>query len=170
MSAAPSEPDATGPGVTLVRTAGGAGLHLPECPHVLGSDVHVATPGELAGVPVCGWSQAEVDGVGRRYFVSLEAAMRSFGSHAGTEHLIRAELRDVLYDEIWVPHSGSYIALGLGGFAVAWVGKTYVQLHLGRFRTLPGYAPGVRRRWSRSEVWPSRVRVPSQPTQNGART
>jgi hypothetical protein len=139
LSVEPQDPSAA---MTIVRTAGGLGLHLPDCPHVHNCVVHDATAEELESVPVCGWSQAELDGVGRRYFPSLEAAMRYFGSHAGTERRIRHHLRDVLFDQIWVPYSGSYIAFGLGGAGVAWVGKSYVAFRDGRLETLPGYAPG----------------------------
>jgi hypothetical protein len=139
MSAAPVEAQDSAAAMTIVRTRGGLGLHLPDCPHVHDCVVHDATSEELESVPLCGWSQAELDGVGRRYFATVEAAMRHFGSHAGTERRIRQHLRDVLYDQIWVPYSGSYIALGLGGAGVAWVGKSYVSFRDGRLETLPGY-------------------------------
>jgi hypothetical protein len=105
--------------------------------------VHVAIPEELDCLPVCGWSQAEVDGVGRRYFATLSDAMRCFGTHVGTEHAIRESVADVLHDQIWVPNSGSYIALGLNGVVTACIGKSYVQLPDGRLLALPGYAPGA---------------------------
>ena len=126
----------------LVRTENGEGLHLPHCPHVLRCDVHAATEQERAEVRICQWSRAELDGYGRRPFKSLDDAMRYFGTHAGDERLVRAQVRDLLYDEIWVPNSGSYIAFGLNGLAIAWVHKGYIEFRDGRMVTLPSYAPG----------------------------
>lgn len=131
----------------IVRTHRGQGLHLPQCPHVRGCEVHVAFKEELEAIPVCDWSQAELDGVGRRYFASLEEAMRYFGTHAGTERLIRRHVAQLLFDQIWVPHSRGYIAFGLNGVGVAWVGKTCVEFFGGRLEALPGYSPGGARRW-----------------------
>jgi hypothetical protein len=126
----------------LVRTASGRGLHLADCPHVRGCAVHVAVPEELDYLPVCGWSQAELDGVGRRYFATLSDAMRCFGTHVGTERAIRESVAAVLHDQIWVPNSGAYIALGLNGVVTGCIGKSYVQLHGGRLLTLSDYASG----------------------------
>ena len=65
----------------------------------------------------------------------------------GTQRLIVEALRGVEHDEIWLPHSKSYIALGLEGRGVAWVGKGYVFVKAtGAFVELPGL-PG--RRWWR---------------------
>ncbi len=110
---------------SLVRTETGAKLHIAACPH-LGSEVRRATPDDQLAMEVCTWCRAELDGVGRTYFDDLGEAMRAFGTYAGTEKLIRDALRFVTYDEIWVPHSRSYVALGLEGRGVAWFGKTYV--------------------------------------------
>lgn len=126
----------------LVRTPKGEGLHLPDCPHVLGSDVHVATAEERESVRICEWSQAELAGVGRRRFDALDDAMRYFGMHVGTESLVRELVRDLLVDLVWVPNSGSYIALAVDGRVAAWVHKGHVQFADGRLEKLPGYAPG----------------------------
>ena len=89
---------------------------------------------------VCSWCQAEIDGVGRTYFDDLEDAMRFFGTHLGSEHLVREALRSVTYDQVWVPNSKSYIALGRESYAVAWIGKTYVVPGAGLFVELPEYS------------------------------
>jgi hypothetical protein len=126
----------------LVRTAEGGRLHLPSCPHVRGADVQEASAVEQAETPICLLSRAELDGHGRRRFKSLEDAMRFFGTHAGDERTVRDEVRHLLFDEIWVPNSGTYIAFGLGGLAVAWVHKGYIEFRDGRMVTLASYAPG----------------------------
>ncbi|HET6561556.1 MAG TPA: hypothetical protein VFG72_06750 [Marmoricola sp.] len=138
----------------LFRTATGTRAHLAPCPHVHGADVLLVTPDDQPDLPVCEWSQKELAGVGRRYFDFLDEAMRFFGSHVGTERTVRDALRFVQHDEIWVPNSGSYIALGREGLAVAWVGKTYVVPARGVLVTLPGYVPGGGGGVARDEVEP----------------
>ena len=127
----------------LLRTVGGARLHIAPCPHILGADVSVATAADRLAMTVCSWCQKELDGVGRRYFQTRDDAMRFFGTHVGTEGLVREALRFVDHDEVWVPNSGSYIALGREGAGVAWVGKTYVVARRGAFVELPGNEPGA---------------------------
>ena len=139
-----SMPTSPQPTEDLFRTPNGKGLHLAVCPHLHGTTFVPATADDREALPVCEWSQKELDGVGRTYFQTLDDAMRFFGTHVGDERTIRDALRSFRYDEIWVPHSGSYIALGLAGLGVAWVGKTYVVPARGLFEEFPGYAPGGR--------------------------
>jgi len=124
---------------TLVRTETGAKLHIAECPHIIGSEIREATAAERLAMELCTWSRAELDGVGRTYCDSLGDAMRLFGTHSGTERLIGDALRFVSHDQIWLPNSQSYVALGLEGRGVAWFGKTYVVPHTGEFLELPGF-------------------------------
>lgn len=125
----------------LLCSQTGAMLHIASCPHV-GSVLREATKEERLSMEVCSWCRAELDGVGRTYCATLEAAMRIFGTHAGTERQIREALRFVAHDQIWLPHSRSYVALGLEGRAVAWFGKTYVAPDRDTFIELPDYAAG----------------------------
>ena len=69
--------------------------------------------------------------------------MRELGLAAGNEALVREYLRFVTYDEIRLPYSRSYVALGLNGRAVASFGQTYVWVG-GRRVDLPGYVAGQR--------------------------
>lgn len=124
--------------VVLYRTETGGRLHLPACPHI-GGAIREADAAERLGMSVCSWCQAEIDGVGRTYYESLDDAMRAFGCHVGTQPTIRNALRCVTHDQIWLPYSRSYIALGHEGRAVAWVGKTWVMPSLDVFQELPGY-------------------------------
>jgi len=123
---------------TLVRTETGAKLHIAACPHI-GSEIREATAAERLAMDVCGWCRAELDGVGRTYCNSLEDAMRLFGTHSGTERAIKDALRFVVHDQIWLPNSRSYVALGHEGRGVAWFGKTYVVPRMGEFVELPGF-------------------------------
>lgn len=123
-------------------TATGRRLHVPGCPHVR-SHLRQASPAELAELDTCSWCRAEVGGVGRTHPRTLVDAMRSLGCHVGTQGLVVSALADVEFDEIWLPHSKSYIALGLTGRGVAWVGKGYVFVKAtGAFLELPGYRAG----------------------------
>ena len=125
----------------LFRTAGGARLHIPGCYHVHGVEVVAATDQDRAAMEVCSVCQDELDGYGRKYHADLDAALRHFGAHAGTWAEIKRRLAPVAWDTVWTPYSLSYIAVGLDGRGVAWVGKTYVYAE-DRFVELPGYRPG----------------------------
>jgi hypothetical protein len=130
------------PPETLVRSETGGKLHIAQCPH-LGGVFRPATAAERFAMEVCSWCRAELDGVGRTYCDDLSDAMRLFGTHAGTEQLIRDALRFVDYDQIWLPNSRSYVALGREGRGVAWFGKTYVVPVAGQFIELPDYRAGL---------------------------
>jgi len=125
----------------LVRTETGAKLHIPSCPHIR-SRIRLADAAERLAMTVWTWCRAELDGVGRTYLDTLEDAMREFGTHAGTERLVRGALRFATYDQIWVPHSRSYVALGHEGRAVAWFGKSWVVPVRGQWLELPDYRAG----------------------------
>jgi hypothetical protein len=126
----------------LLRTATGERLHIAPCPHILGVATEVASAADRLALGVCSWCEKEINGVGRTYFDNLRDAMRFFGTHVGTEALIREALQGVDHDQIWIPYSRSYIALGRGGAGVAWVGKTYVVPARDSFLELPGYEAG----------------------------
>lgn len=126
-------------GHDLLRTGGGLRLHIAPCPHLLRHTTRVATAAERLSIPLCHWCAKEVAGHGRTYVDSLEAAMRLFGSHVETLRLIREHLSGVQWDQIWIPNSRSYIALGRSGRGVAWVGKGYVVPTRGAFVSLPGF-------------------------------
>ena len=105
---------------------------------------------------VCAWCQAEIDGLGRTYFTSLEDAFRDYGSFHDSRQLIRELLAGVAFDSIWVPNSRAYIALGIDGRGVAWVGKTYVYIREGAtFHELPGYSPHQRSSGRRHDEVPT---------------
>ncbi len=130
------------PTLELFRTATGQRLHILGCPHV-GSPLVAATANDLARLAICTWCQAEIHGMGRTYCLSLDEAMRVLGCWEGTHRLIRDALRFVTYDEIWLPHSDSYIALGRGGRCVARVGKGYVAIAAtDAYVELPGHRAG----------------------------
>lgn len=126
-------------GEKLFRTATGQRLHLRPCPHIHGADVVEDTVGSL---DVCDWSQAELTGAGRTYYDVLDDALQAFGAPVEVIARIRQEVGTLAHDSIWIPNSRSYVAIGRGGPAVCWIGKTYVMHVGGEFIELPGYAPG----------------------------
>ena len=92
--------------------------------------------------------------------MTTDPARSVLGAEAETpESQAAAATRDsfVTYDELWLPYSRSYVALGLEGRAVASFGKSYVWVG-GRRIDLPGYVAasrsGHRSQPARGEVCP----------------
>jgi hypothetical protein len=136
--------------VPLYRTETGGRRHIRACPHLVGKDVVEATD---ADGEICTLCQRELRGEGRRYFASLEAALPEFGAARSNWPLIIQHLAGVDRDEVWIVASGTYIALGRGGRAVAWAGKTYVNPSAEEFIELPDYRPGSGGGLLVEEVW-----------------
>lgn len=134
--------DWTGGPEVLVRSETGMKLHIAPCPHI-GGGIREADASDRETLELCSWCEKEVGGYGRRYYDSIADAMKAFKTYSGTEKLILAEIGEVEHDQIWIPNSGSYVALGHKGQAVAWFGKTWVMPGKeGPYVELPGYAPG----------------------------
>jgi hypothetical protein len=124
-------------------TANGGRKHLAQCPHVVGSTTRPVLDRE--DLPVCDWCAKELSGHGRRYFDDLRLALDAFRAPLENRRLIQDELQHVEHDSIWMPYSGSYIALGLEGRGVAWTGKTYVVPRAGVSIALHGYTDSEHR-------------------------
>lgn len=123
----------------LVTTRARSLLHVPVCPHLSG-DVVDATEEERATLPVCTWCAKEIDGVGRTYYDTLDDALDALGSTSDAKDRTRALLAGVTYDSVWIPGSGTYVALAVGGVAVAWARKTVVYPSRGEAVPLPDYS------------------------------
>lgn len=141
MSHQPAE-ESTGKQVFL-RTATGTRLHLPECPHVYGTDPHVASAAEQLAHPVCDWSTAQLEGHGRDHFDTIEDAMRHVGVPVENHDAILRAMAFVPKDDIYVVHSLTYGALGFGGRTVAGFGKTFYWVGDKRV-DLPNYVATAR--------------------------
>ncbi|GAA3208728.1 hypothetical protein ACFP63_11630 [Oerskovia jenensis] len=120
----------------LFYVHGGATRHLRVCPHlqVTDADRILAAHGEVPErLPVCQWSQAEIDGVGRTYHPSFDAALEAFGAPVENRPRMREIAAGETYDRIWTPNSMTYVALGSGaaGVAVAWFLKGIVYTGAG---------------------------------------
>lgn len=116
-------------------------VHLAECPHLVDRSWHLADQGEIDAHRLCQWSQDQLSGHGRLHPDTLDDAMRLQGTPAEAKRLIKEALTFVTFDEIWLPYSKSYVALGLDGRAVAAFGKSYVWVGGSRV-DLPGYVAG----------------------------
>jgi hypothetical protein len=138
---------------TLFATMTGGRKHLAQCPHVLGKNVVQIPPDDPRDV--CDFCQKELDGFGRTYFDDLDAALEAYKAPIGNRPLIKQALAHIAPDEIWMPYSDSYIALGREGRGVAWAHKTFVEPALGTFVELPGFSATAKDGSSpdRSEVW-----------------
>lgn len=85
---------------------------------------------ELARIEVCGWCRDEVEGVGRIYFDSLEAAFEHYKAPLDNRPRYREVAATYPYDKVWIPRSGSYIAIGRGDErALAFFGKGYIETY-----------------------------------------
>lgn len=124
--------------LVLGRTATGTRVHGIDCPHLVGKEWHLASEAEVGAHPLCDWSEDQLSGHGRSHPETLEAAMREQGTPEAAKPLIKELLASVGYDEIWLPYSRSYVALGLNGRAGASFGKTYAWVD-GRRVDLPGH-------------------------------
>ena len=130
-------------------TDNGGRKHIAQCPYLVGSTTRPVL--EEEDLPVCDWCSKELSGHGRRSFDDLTQALDAFRAPLENRALILQELRHVEHDAIWMPYSGSYVALGLEGRGVAWTGKTYVVPRPGVSIPLHGYTAGEGGGRSRSE-------------------
>jgi hypothetical protein len=116
-------------GERLYHTAGGDRFHISTCIHFEQSSRRVETTGDNVGTRTAcvSYCTKELQGQGRQRPASREEAFRQFQLPVEAVPAARAALADVDHDEIWIPHSGSYIALGKDGYAEAWVLKSEVR-------------------------------------------
>jgi hypothetical protein len=136
---------------TLYRTAQGQRVHLRGCPHIAGLEVIPVKAGDTS-VPVCRWTRAELDGVGRIPQKTLDGALREFGASPEVRPKLIKLLKGLKWDSVYLPQSRSFVALALENHPVAWAGKTYVQIGE-EFVPLPEYQAGVGGGAFVSELW-----------------
>ena len=136
---------------TLYRTSEGQRVHLRGCPHIVGLEVEAVPEGDTS-VPVCRWTRAELDGVGRIPQKTLDGALREFGANPEVRPRLIKLLKGLKWDKVYLPQSRSFVALSLEDHPVAWAGKTYVQIGE-EFVPLPEYQAGVGGGAFVSELW-----------------
>lgn len=128
---------------TFFRTATGGRVHLPDCPHLVGTIVHIVDDAEFLALPVCEWSTAQIQGYGREHLGTVDDAMSRIGVPAQGRPGIAQGLKFVTYDDVFVVHSLTYAALGKEGRIVAGFGKTYYWVGGTRIN-LPDYVDSSR--------------------------
>ena len=128
---------------TLFRTVAGSRVHLPDCPHLNGTDAQAADDAALLALPVCEWSVAQIEGYGREHMESIDDAMRRIGVPVQSHDEIVQGLKFVTHDDVYVVHSLTCAALGHEGRVVAGFGKTYYWVGVRRVN-LPGYVESSR--------------------------
>jgi hypothetical protein len=143
MSTLPMVPLQTHDLPTFFRTATGSRVHLPDCPHIQGTDAHVADAAERVALRVCEWSLAQIEGHGREHFDTIEDAMRRIGVPVQGHDEIARGIHFVTHDDVYVVHSLTYAALGHEGRIVAGFGKTYYWVGDSRVN-LPDYVDSSR--------------------------
>jgi hypothetical protein len=80
----------------------------------------------------CAWCAKELSEDGRKYFDSVEQAVRILDPSDDAVRATEAALVDVDYELVWVPPSYSHIAVGDKEHAVAWIGRGCVMHEDGR--------------------------------------
>jgi len=136
---------------TLYRTSAGQRVHLRGCPHIVGLEVEAVPEGDTS-LPVCRWSRAELDEVGRIPQKTLDGALREFGASPTVRPQLVKLLKGVKWDKVYLPQSRSYVALSLADRSVASAGKTYVQIGA-EFVPLPEHRSGTGGGPFVSELW-----------------
>lgn len=123
------------------KTATGTKLHIAPCPYLYKVDLVEVAEADIG--QLCTWCAAEISGHGRTYYDTVDEALLAFQSPADARPMITDALRGVAHDQVWVPNSLSYVALGVEGRMVAWVGKTCLKVIAGDFVELPDYGGGT---------------------------
>lgn len=129
--------------LSFYRTGTGSRVHLPDCPHLVGTDAHAAGEAQLLALPVCEWSVAQIEGYGREHFDTIDDAIRRIGVPVQGHGEIVQGLQFVTHDDVYVVNSLTYAALGHKGRVVAGFGKTYFWVGDTRVN-LPDYVDSSR--------------------------
>ena len=132
----------------LYTKAGGQRAHLRGCPHIVGLEVARLPDGDTS-LPACRWTWTELNNVGRIPQKSVDSALRELGASPTDRPQMVKLLKGVARDDVHLPPSRAYVALSLDGLAVAWAGKTYVQIGE-EFDPLPSHRAGTT---EVSELW-----------------
>ncbi|MGH3349455.1 MAG: hypothetical protein ACRDPS_02230 [Nocardioides sp.] len=121
------------PETLFVAHATGRLLHVRACPQLLGLDAPViASPEQVASLGTCTWCANELSETGRKYFDSVEEAVRTLDPSDDVVRATAEALGNLAYDLVWVPPSYSHIAVGDKDHAVAWIGRGCVMHQDGR--------------------------------------
>ncbi len=80
-----------------------------------------------------------MDGVGRTYHDSVEAALGDMGASQHARPELARLMNEVDWDQVFVPYSRSYVCVLKEDRPMAWCGKSYVDYPDRPTVTLPGF-------------------------------
>lgn len=118
----------------LFRVPHGETLHARDCQHLTEKSLAAlepATEADLGKHPICNSCRAALASGGRTYFSSFDEALEALP--VPVEH--RERMREIAAPldrrRVWIPASGSYIAVsaGPGVEASAYFNRTFVDVH-----------------------------------------
>lgn len=132
------EPDTADPGQKMYGSQTGGRRHLRQCPHLVDVDPVLEAASDDTR-DICQWCLRELDGVGRTYHLTLEAALADLGAAQHARPELTRLLNEVTWDQVFVPNSRSYVTVLKGDRPAAWAGKTYVDYPDRPMVTLPDF-------------------------------
>jgi hypothetical protein len=150
MDSNASVPDQLTMAAELVVAPSRRRLHLRSCSHLQDSSRALlveASPQDRIDIPVCSECDAEIHGVGRQRFSSLEEAFEAFPLPLENRARMREIASHLTYNDVWIPNGRSYVAVGIKGqAAAAYFAPGYVDVHVEpagyRREELPTYVAG----------------------------
>lgn len=120
-------------GHVLYVNADATMVHTAACPHrsaAAAAALTAASDEQVTTLPVCTSCAAILDGWRRTTYDSLDNALEAYQAPVENRPRLREIAAELAYTSIWIPASGSYIALGGADAAAAYFGKGYADIHL----------------------------------------
>ncbi|RHA40746.1 hypothetical protein [Cellulomonas rhizosphaerae] len=121
------------PDEQLYRIPGGAKLHIRGCRHLSGAKpgaATLATRPEINRIPVCSSCQSNLGGEGRTAYAEFDEALEAFHAPVANRPRMREIFASVEHARIWIPYSGTYIAVAPEeGQVAAFFNKGFVDVH-----------------------------------------
>lgn len=121
------------PDEQLYRIPGGAKLHIRGCRHLSGAKpgaATLATRPEINKIPVCSSCQSNLGGEGRTTYLSFDDALEALHAPVANRPRMREIFASVEHARIWIPYSGTYVAVAPEeGQVAAFFNKGFVDVH-----------------------------------------
>ena len=121
------------PDEQLYRIPGGSKLHIRGCRHLSGAKpgaATLATRQEINKIPVCSTCQSNLGGEGRTAYDAFDDALEAFHAPVANRPRMREIFASVEHARIWIPYSGTYIAVAPeDGQVAAFFNKGFVDVH-----------------------------------------
>lgn len=118
----------------LYRTRTGTSLHLFTCAHLRdtpAADRILVDPADTGGAEPCTWTADELNGTGREYFTSSEAALEALPLALENRALARGLIAEHEFEDVWIPNGRQYVAFARRGMpAVIFVNRGFADVRL----------------------------------------